>query len=561
MISCLWEILLSCPADVLGMTLNFLDLKTVVHLDTACGANPHVRDACSFISTTLNSSTIEKGMLLLNWCIRRRMRINLAYVEDVQLLPRLVTHQDMVDSIDLAGTCSTVLAWAESSLVHKVHALALDNEVNVSKLPTMERFRNLRRLVCRSLHASEAWYVAVLQNNPQLEFLSLATAEVIGESLLTAMNRCPNLSTVAVGSQASGSSLGLDGVVCGSVTTLMVAYSRNGGGGTGRSLATRFPSLQHLCVKLSRAFEFARAVTLTSSFLESCSQLRTLSCPGINITDSTLTALAASCPLLEVLQGNWVVLSLSVVQQSAPLLSRLLTFTDSRDRRGHTRAAQSLLLALLFMSAVRDLEVMLEIESAKAGMAIQMSCSNLRRLALRCGETTLTEKQTAAFRALALKNPHMTHFSADVPLKDVTVGDMARCWPALQCLELTSCDTAVSDAALVTVAEQCPQLQVLTLKSSSLVTDNTVFALAQHCRALHTLRLPLAAQVTGTALAHLHHRCRRLRVLEVHRCSLGVAEVRRKLRKVCGASLRLAGYEGEENATSRSSGTERNIFG
>lgn len=92
---------------------------------------------------------------------------------------------------------------------------------------------------------------------------------------------------------------------------------------------------------------------------------------------------------------------------------------------------------------------------------------------------------------------------------------------ATHCTELTSLDaggTEISDLAVTTLVQRCPQIQTLQLRKCEQLTDSAVEAIASSLPALTSLDLNACLLVTDAALTHLGQGCPALKELDVTHC-------------------------------------------
>ena len=184
-------------------------------------------------------------------------------------------------------------------------------------------------------------------------------------------------------------------------------------------------------------------------------------------------------------------------------------------------------------------------------VALMAYCTSLRSLTLTSG--SLTDSAVAAMVRVHAGLVEL-NFACQEKLTDVALCAIAKHLPKLELLDvsflrsngisddgvialaqkctalktLRLCGIPVTDAALLAVAEHCPELQVLSLGDcdhisdvsflrSNGISDDGVIALAQKCTALKTLRL-CAIPVTDAALLAVAEHCPELRVLSVGGC-------------------------------------------
>lgn len=90
---------------------------------------------------------------------------------------------------------------------------------------------------------------------------------------------------------------------------------------------------------------------------------------------------------------------------------------------------------------------------------------------------------------------------------------------SLSQLSLAGC-TALTDRALVAIARMCPNLRSLSLAgcSQSGLTSGGLAYLALHCTQLEQVRLGGCSQLTSTAVLALAENCPQLQVLTLVRC-------------------------------------------
>ncbi|OQR92924.1 hypothetical protein ACHHYP_03074 [Achlya hypogyna] len=103
-------------------------------------------------------------------------------------------------------------------------------------------------------------------------------------------------------------------------------------------------------------------------------------------------------------------------------------------------------------------------------------------------------------------------------ITDVALVSIAQHCPELEVLRLRWC-TQITDMGMVRVAMQCRRLRHLDLNNCGFVTDQTVSALAEHCPNLRWLNLSWCIHVTDRGITDVARACLHLEELLVVWCS------------------------------------------
>jgi hypothetical protein len=135
-------------------------------------------------------------------------------------------------------------------------------------------------------------------------------------------------------------------------------------------------------------------------------------------------------------------------------------------------------------------------------------CSQLRHLDLH--NTALTD---AGLCRIAQNCQHLHHLDIGCcdELSDVGIFALAEYSPQLEHLYVAELD--LTDTALTALARSCHQLRVLTIGRNSNITDASVHAIAAGCPFLESLCIPLCGNISDDSIAALAKGCAHLRQL------------------------------------------------
>jgi hypothetical protein len=269
-------------------------------------------------------------------------------------------------------------------------------------------------------------------------------------------------------------------------------------------------------------------------FATHCSDLQSLECVlSLHLADPGLAALSNNCANFSSLLGPfWQVTNESVVHAAHLLLSRL----QHVSLYGSKRLAQfyinnnTLPQAVAYMRGLQTLRlgfceppICLQVLSA-------LNCTQLRSVVIHCGDLLNDPVVAAAVTAIVTSNPLLEQL--DLPgngwLSDDVLTIIAASCPLLQelCADY-EIPSALTDVAVVALAQGCPKLTVMEGLSGPALTDASVIALTECCSDLSKVYLEHSPQVTETALIALAEKCLTLEVLQVCASSLDKAAVKR----------------------------------
>jgi len=100
-------------------------------------------------------------------------------------------------------------------------------------------------------------------------------------------------------------------------------------------------------------------------------------------------------------------------------------------------------------------------------------------------------------------------------------------------VELSLCNTPISDEALFSIAMHCPFLERLDLSHCSAFTDEGIGVIIRHCHSLKTLHLSFCTKITGSGIALYSERELPLRELILLGCRGITAESLARIAKCC----------------------------
>lgn len=131
-----------------------------------------------------------------------------------------------------------------------------------------------------------------------------------------------------------------------------------------------------------------------------------------------------------------------------------------------------------------------------------------------CNELT-----DAAIIALANKCPNLTslNLSWRTQLTDAAITALANKCTKLTSLNLMLC-YRLTDAAITALPNKCPNLTSLNLADCTLLTDAAITALANQCHNLSSLDLTRCHQITDAAILALANQCHNLTSLNLTDC-------------------------------------------
>ena len=148
--------------------------------------------------------------------------------------------------------------------------------------------------------------------------------------------------------------------------------------------------------------------------------------------------------------------------------------------------------------------------------ALLRRCDGLRYVSMRGDRPLVDDQLVVALMAYCTSLRSLTLTSGS--LTDSAVAAMVRVHAGLVELNF-ACQEKLTDVALCAIAKHLPKLELLDVSflRSNGISDDGVIALAQKCTALKTLRL-CAIPVTDAALLAVAEHCPELRVLSVGGC-------------------------------------------
>ena len=250
-----------------------------------------------------------------------------------------------------------------------------------------------------------------------------------------------------------------------------------------------------------------------TAFAEKCPQLEelTLHCP--ELTDQCVIALAQHCSRLKRLTLDYCSLSFTSL---IALSERGLPLEELDIPRIPIPSAEIAALCAHALSRIRELNTRYYSFEINDSLYIFPYMTGLRELHLDSKKDHLMVPQLL----LLLQQGHCTG------LKSLTIHHFSSITPT-QCNEIlkvcynlhTLCNkvsTCISNAELIELARNCPQLKKITLCSSKL-TEKGLLTLATHCRQLKEINLPqtILTEETVRQLARHHSR---LKILTVWVC-------------------------------------------
>jgi hypothetical protein len=291
------------------------------------------------------------------------------------------------------------------------------------------------------------------------------------------------------------------------------------------AIATGCPKLR--TVWLGRLEPGCDALTV---FASNCSELQSLN--GMNslrMTNAGLTALTNNCVDFSKLRSaSWEVTDASVVHAAHSLLSGLQEILLlGREETDHSDSCcRTLVQALEYMEELRTLALYDYDPDVGLQALLAVKSTQLSDVHFTCKAALSGPLVEDVVVALLARNPIMQRFcfSGNTWLSDKVLSTAAAFCPRLRDIRAQSnTPSALSDAAVVALAQGCPELTVVEGISGLQLTDVAVIALAEHCPRLDTVHLQHSPQVTEAALTVLTQRCRKLRHLRVCASSIDTA--------------------------------------
>eukprot|EP00899_Mesostigma_viride_P025261 jgi/Mesvir1/591/Mv02032-RA.1 len=318
------------------------------------------------------------------------------------------------------------------------------------------RIHTLSLLGCKGV--SDAGLRAVAANCGGLTHLEVS-------SCLLGFYDCDLITDASVSAIAAG---------CQQLEHLDVGGNKSVSDASMMAVATHCPRLQHLNIRRTCVSDAG-----VSAIARGCVGLRTLDVRGCRgVGDAGVAAVAEDCPLLENLKYYW----------------------SGVGDRG--------IAAVMFnCMQLKKLDLTPEISDAAIRLA-PASCRELHSLTIDSNKFTDASVSALAARCSALRHLHfgdvarsdacVTAFAASCPLleelrifisdrvTDASVLAVAHNCPQLHTLYLSGCRGTVTDAGLVELVRRCPRL--CKLKLSKIYAGNRTFlAIAQHCPGLRSL--------------------------------------------------------------------------
>ena len=269
------------------------------------------------------------------------------------------------------------------------------------------------------------------------------------------------------------------------------------------------------CFKLEQVFSDKKAARQLQWLAHRCPQLRYLELGiviGITgrtyVLDEAIQAVAWGCSLLRHidLSGNTIAdETIEVLAQACPQLECLyLSFCDLTD---------------------------------EALWAVEESCPQMQEIDVSRNSFSPWAVQAFAFSCAQLKLLNVSHCT---DLSNAIVQSIARGCSQMRALILNTdnrgdvvSSKAITDVAMISIAEKCPQLESLEIFGLQFLTDASIEALANGCQSLKNLDVSRCTGLTNAALQSLAQGCTQLESLTARHCRLLTSEVIQVVVKGC----------------------------
>lgn len=133
--------------------------------------------------------------------------------------------------------------------------------------------------------------------------------------------------------------------------------------------------------------------------------------------------------------------------------------------------------------------------------------------------TVMDEMHERVAIAVIKNCPQLTSFCGSNVTTDVILS-LVRHSPRLTSVELSYAYNRLIDASVIILAQGCPRLTSIQLRSCGSVTDMSVVALARHCQFLTKVNFCQCDQVTDAGVIILAENCTRLTEIDFSWCDL-----------------------------------------
>jgi hypothetical protein len=547
------ELLLRIPAEVVAVkVLPLLPGRDVVRLDSANlshrtrQALRDIFDICSPVSLQLDAKkSFQQEHKAWEWFWKRSMSfVPSPNMMSISELAKMIGHENFThgqvhvhysDNMDyttivsvlrnpkLLQKVSQLSAYfrsAQDPFLYHIHgfhnicslsietsiALRLPNEVVLQLLHGVASL-NYIRIAC-VVSVTDPIREALVRHASTIEFASLTPCAATSLDLYSFYAQCKNLQTLHLHNAAGPGQFLL--IPANSVT----------------DIATGCPRLRNVYFgQVETGFD-ALAV-----FASQCPELQRLD--GICIlTALGLAALNSNClSFTDLLNVSWAVLGESVVRTSRAVLSRLQRVSVRALERDPTGSfSNTLRHAVAYMKELQTFQLTTFAPEVAVQSLLALNSCKLCEVFIHCTYQLEDPAVRDAMATVAARSPALLklHWSENEWLSDDVVYTIAASCPLLQelCAE-NEYPSALTDAAVVALAQGCPKLTMLEGLSGPALTDASVMALAENCPNLSVVYLVHSPQVTEAALTTLVQRCRELQRLYVCGSSINTAAVLR----------------------------------
>jgi hypothetical protein len=554
----LLELMLTIPAEIVAVNVfPLFSARDIVRLDSSNlshrsrQAFGEVLGICAPVSLQLYAQDgFELEYAAWEWFWKRFMSIIPSSKErSFHEVAKMIGNESLVQGELHLRYCGAVDAMTIArvlrvpALVQKVSELSVSSksvqDLIVDNVQAFSNLESLHIINCGEPSLSDEIALTLLRKAVPLKGITLHRVVAVTDALLEALMRhAPTVDfTWQTPTVATSLNLYRFYAQCKNLLSLYLQNPHNPGtSGSVPIPACSVIAIAQGCPKLQivSVGRFEDGFDALTVFASHCSDLQSLECMlSLDLADAGLAALSNNCANFTSLLGPfWQVTNESVVHAAHLLLSRL----QHVSLYGSKRLAQfyinnnTLPQAVAYMCELQTLRLSFCEPAICLQVLSALNCTQLRSVVIHCGDPLNDLVATAAATAIVTSNPLLEQL--DLPgngwLSDGVLTIIAASCPLLQelCADY-EIPSALTDVAVVALAQGCPKLTVMEGLSGPALTDTSVSALTEHCLDLTKLHLEHSPQVTETALIALAQKCLTLEVLQVCAASLDKAAVKR----------------------------------